>query len=301
MLSIIIPYYKLTFFEATVQSLANQTDKRFKVYIGDDASPEDPTKLIDKYKGTFDFVYHKFEDNLGSISLTKQWERCIALSNDEEWIMILGDDDVLGKNVVEAFYANLLEIEKEEIRIVRFRTSVILNDSKIPIYQTVNPKFEAISDFYYRKFKGLTRSSLSEYIFKSEIYKKNKFKQYPLGWHSDDRAWLDFSENKPIYSISDAEIEIRISEQSISGKTTDKPQKDMARLLFFSDLVNNSFHKFSNNTKLLLLLRYEMILKDQNKMSAERWLFIVKKYFGIGSCVAIAKVFRRILINKYLR
>lgn len=38
MLAIIIPYYKFTFFEATLQSLANQTDQRFKVYIGDDAS-----------------------------------------------------------------------------------------------------------------------------------------------------------------------------------------------------------------------------------------------------------------------
>lgn len=41
MLAIVIPYYKLTFFEETLQSLANQSDKRFKVYIGDDASPED--------------------------------------------------------------------------------------------------------------------------------------------------------------------------------------------------------------------------------------------------------------------
>jgi hypothetical protein len=29
---LIIPYYKFTFFK-TLQSLANQTDKRFKVYI----------------------------------------------------------------------------------------------------------------------------------------------------------------------------------------------------------------------------------------------------------------------------
>ena len=43
MLAIIIPYFKLLFFEETLQSLAIQTDKRFKVYIGDDASPEDPS------------------------------------------------------------------------------------------------------------------------------------------------------------------------------------------------------------------------------------------------------------------
>ena len=35
MLAIVIPYYKYTFFEETLISLSNQTDKRFKIYIGD--------------------------------------------------------------------------------------------------------------------------------------------------------------------------------------------------------------------------------------------------------------------------
>ena len=46
MLAIIIPYYKIVFFEETLKSLSEQTDKRFKVYIGDDASPENPANLI---------------------------------------------------------------------------------------------------------------------------------------------------------------------------------------------------------------------------------------------------------------
>ncbi|MEZ7497275.1 glycosyltransferase family A protein [Flavobacterium sp. Arc3] len=300
MLSIIIPYFKLTFFEETLESLANQTDKRFKVYIGNDASSEDPLVILEKYKGKFDFEYHRFEENLGGTLLTQQWERCIALSNNEEWIMILGDDDVLGDNVVDCFYENVNEIITYEISVVRFRTSVKLDDSNNTQYQTVHPKFETISDFYYRKFKGFTRSSLSEYIFTREVYKKNKFKAYPLAWHSDDRAWLDFSENKPIYSINDAEIVIRISDQSISGNKNGKTQKDLARLLFFSELITESFDKFSNKTKLLLLVRYEVILKDQNKMSTERWFFIIKKYLEIGSIVEIIKVFRRMLINRFL-
>lgn len=61
MLAIIIPYYKLIFFEATLQSLVNQTDQRFRVYIGDDASPEDCTFLLGKYKGQF--YCHQFMAN----------------------------------------------------------------------------------------------------------------------------------------------------------------------------------------------------------------------------------------------
>ena len=73
MLAIIIPYYKHTFFEETLQSLVSQTNKSFKVYIGDDASPENPGILLEKYQGKFDFVYYRFEENLGEKSLTQQW------------------------------------------------------------------------------------------------------------------------------------------------------------------------------------------------------------------------------------
>ena len=61
---------------------------------------------LENYKGEFEFEYHKFENNLGSSSLTKQWERCVDLASNEEWIMILGDDDYLDSNVVASFYNN---------------------------------------------------------------------------------------------------------------------------------------------------------------------------------------------------
>jgi len=300
MLAIVIPYYKLIFFDETLRSLSDQTDKRFKVYIGDDESPDDVSVLLQQYEDRFDFVYYRFENNLGNVSLTQHWERCIALSSKEQWIMILGDDDVLKSNVVESFYANLNEIVCNDINVVRFSTTVDQDNSEFKEYKAIHPKFETISDFYYRKFKGHTRSSLSEYIFRREAYDKNRFKNYPLAWHSDDKAWLDFSDNRPIFTINEAEVVIRISNHSISGKTNDKTQKDAARLMFFADLVINSLDKFSNKTKFLLLIRYEMILTYQKKLTIKEWFFIIKKYFKIGSLKEIIKVFRRMFINQFL-
>ena len=40
-LAIIIPGFKINFLETLFQSLVKQTDKRFNVYVGDDASPHD--------------------------------------------------------------------------------------------------------------------------------------------------------------------------------------------------------------------------------------------------------------------
>lgn len=40
-LAIVMPAYKARFLRQALESIAQQTDKRFTVYVGDDASPDD--------------------------------------------------------------------------------------------------------------------------------------------------------------------------------------------------------------------------------------------------------------------
>jgi hypothetical protein len=244
MLAIIIPYYKFTFFEATLKSLAIQSNKRFKVYIGDDASPNNPEALLKKYKEKFDFSYFRFETNLGGASLVKQWERCISLSGNEEWIMILGDDDVLGDNVVENFYKNLKQI-KLNFNVVRFASCKIDREGieTSSIYH--NPKIGSAKDII---FKG-TRSSLSEYVFARNKTVNIGFKDFPLAWYSDVLAALEFSDFKNVFSINEAVVYIRISNLSISGNRDNNELKSKAKFYFYSYLLNNKVNEFSTNEK----------------------------------------------------
>ena len=138
-LAVIIPYFKIAFFRETLESLATQTDQRFNVYIGNDASPENPEDLLKEFEGKFNFVYKKFEENLGCTSLTKQWARCIEMMNDEEWMMILGDDDILGSNVVSEFYVQLSQLEPST-NIIRFSLQII-NQHSIPIKELITSIF----------------------------------------------------------------------------------------------------------------------------------------------------------------
>ncbi|MEP6804608.1 MAG: glycosyltransferase family 2 protein [Flavobacterium sp.] len=236
MIAIVIPYYKLEFFEATLQSLKNQTDKRFKVYIGNDASPENPLLLLEKFKDAFEYSYHIFNSNLGGTSLVKQWNRCIDLTENEEWIMILGDDDVLSENVVEQFYKNQEEITKQNINVVRFSTKVINEIGEVVSDKFDHPVLEKGQDFLTRKFSKKTRSSLSEYLFKKEKVKQEKFKDLPLAWHSDDLAVLEFSMPNFIYSINDAHLLIRVSNLSITGDSSSNGLKNQATFDFVTIL-----------------------------------------------------------------
>lgn len=252
MLALIIPFYKLAFFEATFQSLANQTDTRFKVYIGDDASPESPVALLEKYKGQFDFVYHRFETNLGSTSLTQQWDRCIDLTGDEEWIMILGDDDVLGRNIVEAFNKNLEEI-KLISNVVRFATYKIDDNGKKTSSIYCHPKVEYSTNFFFRE----TRSSLSEYVFNKKKVLEIGFKDFPLAWFSDILAVLEFSDFKNVFSINEAQIFIRITDLSISGKNDDYKLKAKATFEFYFYLLSKKSIYFTKIQKVKLLKKSE--------------------------------------------
>ena len=94
-LAIVIPYYKIDFFDRTLFSLSHQTDKRFKVYIGNNNSPDDPTAIINNYVRDLDIVYRTFDNKRDPRTLSEQFIQCVSLISDEEWFMILGDDDIL--------------------------------------------------------------------------------------------------------------------------------------------------------------------------------------------------------------
>ena len=134
MLAIVIPYYKKTFFRETMESIASQTCKDFVLYIGDDASPENPQDIIDDYKDKISIIYHRFEKNLGGKDLVAQWERCIALTKGEDWLWLFSDDDEMGNTCVEELYDVIKN--NETVQVLRF--SKKYKDKRIRVGKLAN-------------------------------------------------------------------------------------------------------------------------------------------------------------------
>ncbi len=277
MLAIVIPYYKLTFFEAALLSLHNQTNKNFKVYIGNDASPENPDYILQQFDKSLQIVYKKFDTNLGSVSLTQQWHRCIAMVQDEEWILILGDDDVLGLNCVAAFYENLQESQTTNSSVIRFASQVIDENEKAISAIIQHPKIEKVTDFLMRKFKGGTRSTLSEYVFKTEIVKKIKFKDLPLAWYSDLLAVMEFAHWGNIFTINEAVFYFRLSGINITSKTDDSTIKNIATFQFYYYLLSKCHDKFSKTEIQIIFDRIEKTHLD-NKKNGKHWKQLFELY-----------------------
>lgn len=214
-LAIIIPYYKITFFEECLKSLANQTNKEFNLYIGNDSSPNDPIQIVEKYSDKLQINYKKFENNLGKDNLVSQWDRCINLSKEEEWIMILGDDDTLSENVVEEFYKTIPT--SKNIELIRLASQEInaIGEPITKIYY--NPELELAKDFFLRCQKGEGRCTLTEHFFTRRTYKKHRFKNFPVAFGSDHVAWLEFSNMGNVYGVNTALANIRISDENLSS------------------------------------------------------------------------------------
>lgn len=293
MLAIIIPYYKLTFFEEALQSLANQTDQRFKVYIGDDASPENPGDLLNKFKGKFDFQYHRFETNLGGTSLPQQWERCIDLSDNEEWLMILGDDDFLSNSVVASFYEKQQEFVGKT-NVIRYATKKIF-DRRIEENIILQPVWELATEAFYRKFNKTTRSSLSEYIFSREAYLKFGFYNYPLAWNSDDRAWLDFSDGKLIFSINEGFVYFRLSTLNVSGREDNLRLKNQSEIEFYKFIVFKKLKYYNKEQKLRLLRRYQAEIRKYKNLTIKDFFTLLYFYLKYLNVDWIVKFFKKVL------
>ena len=260
MLAIIIPYYKKKYFAQTLQSVEKQTDKRFHLYIGNDKSPENPDDLINSLLKNTTFSYYYYKKNLGGNNLTEQWHRIIDELGDEKWLMILGDDDILGENVVEEFYNHLSIIENGDISLVKLKKTIIDEENNAVSEEPEFPKKYSSVQLIEDKMFGRRHNSLTEHIFRRDVYKKYKFKSFPLAWHSDDLALLEFAEFKDFLYIASATVYVRISSESISGQDNGDTRKSLASYQFFEYLLKNYNKRFSKEMTRLLVKRYREII-----------------------------------------
>lgn len=280
-LAIIIPYFKIIYFEKTLESLAQQTDQRFHVYIGDDASPNSPEALLNKYQGKFNFTYKRFENNLGSLSLTKQWERCIAMSSHEAWFMILGDDDFLSSNVIEEFYRHIDFAEENNIKVIKCNSLEIDEKGEVMKTKKEEPVVKSSIDHFFDKFVYEGRSSLTEHFYKREAYEKYGFYDMPLAWHSDDLSQLQFSEFGSILFLKEAICNVRVSNSSITGDKGSIRTKQISTQIFFEELGKNiKRFKGINLQKFLHLVYWAEEQKDIKIYIKNKYWYYIKA-FGI--------------------
>ena len=217
MLAIVIPYYKKTFFRETIESIAAQSCKDFILYIGDDASPENPQDIIDKYKDKINIVYHRFNENLGGKDLVAQWERCIDLTKGEDWIWLFSDDDTMDEGCVEEYYDVIGS--NQPVQLLRFSkkyNNVVTGESWRSDYKK---GICSVSDFL-PDVLDMTQNhvTMPEFAFRRSLYERLGIVKFPLAWGSDKATYLEYVCNVGSLYNMEAAINYRFSDENISAK-----------------------------------------------------------------------------------
>lgn len=289
LLAIVIPYYKRKYFKQTLQSLAAQTDKRFKVYIGNDASPEPIDDLLAQYKDKLSIQYHFFEQNVGGTNLAGQWHRCLEMLQDEKWFLILGDDDYLSENFVASFYTHIVEIITQNIRVIKYKSIVVDQHNKILQEKKDTPQIWSAWDHFFDKYLYEGRSSLSEHIFLRDPQVSRHFNEMPLAWHSDDLAQLEHSDFGNIFYIKEATCYVHFSADNISGQQSSIAIKRAASAYFYNYLLQKMKH-YSKEHLIKFIHLIEWAQKDKGFRADT--LPLLKKYYEAFGIMGVIKLLK---------
>lgn len=215
-LAIVIPAYKSTFLPAALNSIAAQTCQDFTLYIGDDCSPNNLEEIVDKYRDKINLVYKRFDTNLGGKDLVAQWERCIDMTQDEEWLWLFSDDDVMEERCVEEFY-NSLNDTHASYDLYHFDVKIINDKGNVVKTPPHYPQDIDNYSYYKGKLRSIYASLVVENIFSRDVYNSNSgFKNFDLAWGSDTATWVLFSDRKGFHTIHNAYVLWRRSDQNIS-------------------------------------------------------------------------------------
>jgi glycosyltransferase involved in cell wall biosynthesis len=239
-LAIVIPAYKKQFFMKALNSIANQTSKNFTLYIGDDDSKDDLYSIVRIFEKDIDIVYKKFDFNLGSISLTKQWERCINLSKNEKYIWLFSDDDIAPREAVQKFYETITT-KSDSYDLYRFNICYIDQHGNEKGEISSHPDYELSEDFIKRRLQFQTISSACEYIFSRKVFDKYGLIDFPLAWCADDATWATFGKEHGIITIPSQPVQFRLSGFNISTDNALNIIKFNSVLLFLKWCSKN-FH-----------------------------------------------------------
>jgi hypothetical protein len=243
-------------------------------------------------------VYKRFDNNLGSISLVQQWHRCIDLIQYEKWLLVLGDDDVLGENVVEEFYT-FINQKNEKVCLIRFNLRIINENGQLQSDDFEHRDHESDTDLLARMFLMKETITASEFIFSRKVYEENNgFVDFPLAWFSDYATWLLFSKQTGVYHLKKASVYWRLSGINISSKSTTLRETDLKikSLFLFISFLEQHFINYEIKQKKFAYIHLKNLLSNLTVLQSFKILikFQFKQNYGLSREIITEFILKKI-------
>lgn len=269
--SICIPAYKSQHLQACIQSILDQTVEDFELILLNDRSPQPVEEVV---KGFSDprIRYFCNEKNVGAYHLVQNWNKCMDLSQGE-YLVIMGDDDLLEPNYLEEF---LRLIERyPDLNVYHCRSQIIDEEGNTHLLTPSCPSFETVYDSIWHRLNQLRSNYISDYIYRREaLIKQGGFYDLPLAWGSDDITAFIASAERGIAHSNEPVFKYRSHGMSISSTTSNGLVKLEADLGYENWLENflQTPPESSRNSVI-----YSHLLRQQKQYMKQRKLYSITK------------------------
>ena len=288
LLDIIIPAYKARFLARTLNSFSVQSDRRFSLFVFDDASPENIQEVTDSCRNGLPIHYHRFEENLGRHHLALHWNRCVERTT-APWVWLFSDDDLADPGCVASFY-RLLE-SGIDADVLRFEAALIGEHDQCLRSLPPQPDRETSAEFLLQRFLRKRWSFVPDHIFSRRAFlREGGFVDFPLAWHSDDATWAAFARQTGFAAVRGAKVHWRLSSENISGRGGSGNSREKAEASFqFYEWVTRFLAGSRENAAVAARKRLPRYLDGQLFISGapahrEHLPWLVQRYIALRRC-----------------
>ncbi len=246
LVTIAIPAYKDKWLAEAIESALNQDYENIELIIVDDHSPFGLEKIVTPYLKDSRVRYYYNEKNLGKESIVNNWNRCVDLA-EGEFFVLLCDDDILLPNFVSSLLS--LSIKYAECNVFHGRRSVLDNLTGQEKEDNLWPEYEDFTSFMSAEYHNQRRHTITEFLYRTSLLKKEKYEVFPIGFFSDNATILKLSRYGGIASSKEVLCIFRKSEDHISGNYKYEFEKAKAAISYYSWYQRNINSLLSDKKK----------------------------------------------------
>ena len=180
--SITIPAYKGKFLSAAIKSVLAQTYDNYELIIVDDCSPEDLKSIVDLYQDSR-IRYYRNDKNCGAINVVDNWNICLCYCTGD-WVICMGDDDMLMPNALYEYRNLILSYPKVEI----LHGRVVQIDESSETIKILPERAEYESYISFLNHRLAFRSQyIGDFCYKVDtLLARGGFYKLPFAWGADD-------------------------------------------------------------------------------------------------------------------
>lgn len=210
--SFILPAYKAKFLKQAIDSILNQDYDCFELIIVDDCSPEDLHDIVSSFDDSR-IKYFRNKENIGGVSLVKQWNHSIGYARGE-YLILAADDDLYMPN----FLITILELIKKypKVDLLRSRVELINEDNELIGIDGVTPEYTSKYQYLYYWLNATIFTCIGNYVFRTSAIKESGFIDFPCAFGSDTASTVNMSING-VANTSEMLFKFRLSSIHLSS------------------------------------------------------------------------------------